>query len=243
MHAHGVDIFNAADDDAVVRFVAHHFHLIFFPAQHALIDHHFADGRCVESAKHNALEFFGVIGNAAAAATHGEAWANDGGKAHDVARFAGFVERFYHAVFGHFQTDARHGVTKQLAIFRLVDGFQIRADEFYIVLLQHAAFGEGLRAVQRGLATHGWQQRIGLFGGDNFFHIFRRDRFDVGGIRQIRVSHDGGRVGIHQNDAVAFGLQRLHRLRAGIIKLARLPYDDGPRADDEDGFNVSTFRH
>ena len=34
MHAHRVQIFNRADDDAVVGAIPHHFHLEFLPAQH-----------------------------------------------------------------------------------------------------------------------------------------------------------------------------------------------------------------
>ena len=38
MHTHRVDVFDGTDDDSVVGGVAHHLHLVFFPAQQAFID-------------------------------------------------------------------------------------------------------------------------------------------------------------------------------------------------------------
>ena len=78
MNAHGVDVFDRANDDAIVRFVANHFHLIFFPAQDAFFDQHFADRACRDATGANALKFVDIIGDATASATQGEAGADDG---------------------------------------------------------------------------------------------------------------------------------------------------------------------
>src|SRR5205807_9301960 len=59
----------------------------------------------------------------------------------------------------------------------------------------------------------------------------------------LRVGHDGGRVGVHENDAVALFLERLAGLGAGIIELARLADEDRSGADDEDGVDVSALGH
>ena len=61
-----------------------------------------------------------------------------------------------------------------------------------------------------------------------------RDRLDIGRVGQLRIGHDRRRVGVHQDDAIALFLQRLARLRAGIIELAGLADDDRPGADDQD---------
>ena len=45
MHAHGVQVFDGTDDDAVVRLVAHHFHLVLFPAQQRLFNQQLIGGR------------------------------------------------------------------------------------------------------------------------------------------------------------------------------------------------------
>ena len=72
---------------------------------------------------------------------------------------------------------------------------------------------------------------------------FGRDGLDVGAVGELRVGHDGGRVGVDEDDAVAFLLEGLAGLRAGIIELARLADDDRAGADDEDGVNVSALGH
>jgi hypothetical protein len=53
-------------------------------------------------------------------------------------------------------------------------------------------------------------------------------------VGEPRVGHDRGRVGVDKHHLVALLRQRLARLRAGVVELARLPDDDGPRAEDHD---------
>ena len=243
MHAHRVDIFDGTDDNAIVGLVAHDFHLVLFPAKHGFVDHHLTHGRGVEATGHDGVEFFAVISDAAAATAHGEARADDGGKPDGFQRFTRFIERFHHEIFWHLKADARHRIAEQLAVFRFVDGCELRADQLHIIFLQNAAFRQRLGAVERGLAAHRGQQRIGAFTGDDFLDIFRRDWLDIGGIGQIRIGHDRRRIAVHQNHTEAFGFEGFDRLRAGVIELACLPDDDRPRADDKDTFNVSTFRH
>ena len=112
---------------------------------------------------------------------------------------------------------------------------------------------QGHGGVQGGLAAErGQQDQFALraeafhfrdFAHDDFFDAFGRDGLDVGAVGEFRVGHDGGRVGIDEDDAVAFFLEGLAGLGAGIIKFAGLADDDGPGADDEDGMNVGAFRH
>ena len=66
VHAHGIEVFDGADDDGVVGQVAHHFELEFFPAEHALFDQDFVNGRKVEAALQNLDQIFAVVGDAAA---------------------------------------------------------------------------------------------------------------------------------------------------------------------------------
>ena len=48
MHAHRIEIFNRADDDAVVVAVAHHLHLELFPAENRFLDQNFAGHKNIE---------------------------------------------------------------------------------------------------------------------------------------------------------------------------------------------------
>ncbi len=69
------------------------------------------------------------------------------------------------------------------------------------------------------------------------------ERLDVGPVGQIRIGHDGGRVGIDQDDFVAVGAQGFGGLGAGVIELAGLADDDGAGADDQDAVEVVASGH
>ena len=71
----------------------------------------------------------------------------------------------------------------------------------------------------------------------------RGDRLDVSAMGELRIRHDRRGVGVHQDDFIAFLLQRLARLDAGVVELAALPDDDGAGADEEDFLDRSVFRH
>jgi hypothetical protein len=75
MHAHRIDVLDRADDDAVVRLVAHDLHLVFLPAEQRFLDQNLGGRRGVEAALATiSLELFLVVGDAAAGAAHGEGW-------------------------------------------------------------------------------------------------------------------------------------------------------------------------
>ncbi len=144
---------------------------------------------------------------------------------------------------GLIEPDLRHRLLEFFAVLGLVDGLLRGADHLDAVLFQHAVLGQIERAVQRRLPAHGRQQRVGPFLRDDLLHDLPGDRLDVGGIRHLRIGHDGRRIGVHQDDAVALLAQRLAGLGAGIVELAGLADDDGAGADDQDAFYVCTFWH
>ena len=145
--------------------------------------------------------------------------------------------------FRDVETDGGHRVFEEQAVFGLLDGAELRADELHVVLFEHAAVGQLDREIQRGLSAHSGQQRkdagsfIGGqhlgFNADDFFQVGAGERLDVGAVGHLRIGHDGGRIGVGQHHFVAFGLQRLAGLRAGVVELGRLANDDGPGADDK----------
>ena len=82
-----------------------------------------------------------------------------------------------------------------------------------------------------------------IVDGNDFFDHAPGHRLDVGRIGHVRIGHDGGRIRIDQNDAITLFAQRLAGLCPGIIEFAGLADDDRAGADDQDAFDVSTFRH
>ena len=77
MNAHRINIFDGTDDDAVIRLVADHFHLIFLPANDAFLNQHFRGGGSVEAAGNDLLKFLAVIGDTAAGAAEGKGRTDD----------------------------------------------------------------------------------------------------------------------------------------------------------------------
>ena len=69
---------------------------------------------------------------------------------------------------------------------------------------------------------------------DDLGDDFPGDRLDVGAVGRLRIGHDGGRIGVDQDDLIALLAQGLARLGAGVIELARLADDDGAGADEQD---------
>ena len=295
VHAHRVDVLDRADDDAVVRPVADHLHLIFLPAEHALLDQHFGGRRGVEAGLHDLVELRAVEGDAATGAAEREGRPDDRRQADMVERLRGDGHGMAHIAllavalaevplrlqrvergveigrrfrlqagalglvllaigilgFGgvgqhrlrRFQADLVHGLAKQRAVFGLVDGMCVGADHLDGIALQHAHSPQRQCGIERGLAAHCRQQRVGPLLGDDLGHHFRRDRLDIGGVGQLRVGHDGGRVGVDQDDAKSLFLQRLARLGSGIIELAGLADNDGAGPDDQDRLDIGALWH
>ena len=117
------------------------------------------------------------------------------------------------------------------------------ADHLHAIVIEHARAMQRQRGVERRLPAHGRQDRVGALLLDDLGDEFGRDRLDIGRVRDVRVGHDRRRVRIHQDDPIAFFLQRLAGLGAGIVEFAGLSDDDGSGADDQDGVDICAFGH
>ncbi len=69
------------------------------------------------------------------------------------------------------EADLAHGVFEQQAVFGLLDGVDLGADQFHAVLFEHAGFGQFHREIQAGLPAHGGEQRVGPLAADDLFEI------------------------------------------------------------------------
>ena len=102
---------------------------------------------------------------------------------------------------------------------------------------------QGQGGIQCRLPAHRWQQRIRAFLFNNAGHNFRGNRFDIGGIGHIWVCHNGGRIGIYQNDTIAFFAQCLTGLCPGIIKLACLSDNNRASTNNHNRGNIIATGH
>ena len=137
MHTHGIKVFDGANDDAVVLFVADHFHLVLFPAQQRLVDQQLIGGRQIQTALADFFKLFAVVCHTTARAPHGETGANDAGETQGLKGRVSFVHVMGNGRARALQTDGLHCLIKTGAIFRLVDGIFGGANHFHAELFQH----------------------------------------------------------------------------------------------------------
>src|SRR5262249_29306328 len=65
----------------------------------------------------------------------------------------------------------------------------------------------------------------------------------VGAVGHAGVGHDGGGVGIDEDDGVALFAEGFAGLRAAVVEFTRLADDNRAGADEEDFLEVGTFWH
>ena len=147
------------NDDAVVGFVAHDFHLIFLPTEEGFFDENFVHGRKFDAVFGDGFKFFLIVADAAARAPERERRPDDERKLADLLRnVAGFVEIVSDAGNGNVEPNLEHQFFERKTIFALMNGFGFRADHFNAIFFEHATFVQGHRGVQRGLAAERGKQ-------------------------------------------------------------------------------------
>ena len=243
VHAHRVEVLDAGDDNHRVRRVAHHFQLVFLPAQDALFQQHTGHGAVAQAAFRNRQELLVRVRDAAARAAEGEGGPDDDGQADLLLVLHGLFHRMHHLAACGFHADLLHGGLEQFAVFALLDGLHARADQFHAVFFEAAALVQFHRQVQRRLPAQRGQNRVRLLLLDDLLHELGRQRLQIRRVGQIGVGHDGRRVRVDQHHAVALVFQRLERLRARIVELGGLPDLNGAAAENQDGLEVCTLRH
>ncbi len=243
VHADRVDVLDRADDHDVVVAVAHELELEFLPALDALFDQDFVGGRVMDAGAGDAVQLLLVVGDAGAQATHGEARAHDQRVAELLGDLVDFLDAVGDVGAGGFGAGLVNDLLEQFTVLATVDGFQGSTDQFDVVLLQDAGLAQRHGGVERGLAAQGGQERVGAFLGDDLLEDRGGDRLDVGGVSHLRVGHDGGRVGVDEDDADAFLTKDAACLGARVIELRSLTDHDRAGADDHHGFDVGALRH
>ncbi len=128
MHAHGVDVFDGADDDEVVVLIAHYFEFKFFPAFNRFFNQRFVHRAGIERASDGFSELFAVVDDAAAEAAKRKRGTNH----QRVAEFFGYghcvLDAIYQRGFGHIETGFAAGILEPEAVFSDFDGAQRGAD-------------------------------------------------------------------------------------------------------------------
>ena len=241
--AHGVDVLDGADDDAVALGVTHHLHLDLLPALDGLLDEHLVLGRELEALTHDAPELRRVAGDAATGTTECERGADDDGEANLTHDPLGILEGMGDVRTRDLETDVGHCLGEELTVLPRANGLQVAPDDLDAKALEHARLAERDGAVERRLATHVGKERVRPLALDHACDGVHGDGLNVGAVGRLRVGHDRRGVGVHEDDLVALAPERSAGLGARVVELARLADHDGARAYDQDLLDVCAPRH
>ncbi len=248
MHTDRVDVLDRADDHDVVATVAHQLELVFLPSEDRLLDQDVRGRRCGQTASGDTFEILLVVCHSGAEATHRERRANHDGVTELGHGRANLVHRVADGRAGGFAAALRDDVLEFLPVLAALDGVEVGADEFDVVLVEDSLLGQRNRGVECGLTAECREHRIdggavrGL-GREDLLDEFGGDRLDVGRVGELRVGHDRGGVRVDERDPQAFLAQHTAGLSAGVVELAGLTDDDRTGADDQDVGEIGTAWH
>ena len=98
-------------------------------------------------------------------------------------------------------TDLDHRLFECLSVFAFFDSSRVRTEKLHT--FEHPFFMHTHGNVECCLSSHGRQDGIDiLFLDDLLDHLFI-DRFNIGSVCELRVCHDGCRVGVDEYHTVA----------------------------------------
>jgi hypothetical protein len=92
---------------------------------------------------------------------------------------------------------------EELSVFRPLDHLQPRADQLDFELVEDSGLGELAGEVERGLAAHRRQQRIGALTAQHVGDAFEVERLEVRAVGEAGVGHDRRRVRVDDDRAEA----------------------------------------
>ncbi len=243
VHAHGVDVLDEANRDHAVLRVAHHLQLEFLPAQNGFLDQHLVHHAFGQAPRCDGPQLLNVVDQASARSPHGVGRPDH----HRIPELFRLFFRVFEGVHGlafrHVDAEPGHGLLESRAVLAAFDGIDVDADDLHAVFFKNAAFGELGGEIETGLASEIGEKGVRFFFCDDLFEVVGVQGLDIGGVRHAGIGHDGGRVGVDQDDFIPQFPERLAGLGAGIIEFAGLADDDRAGSDDEHFADIVAFRH
>ena len=243
MDADGVEILHRADGEHVARTVAQHFKFDLFPAIDVLFDEHLRDGRQHQPVVRDRAQFFLVVCNASARAAEGKGGTYDDGIPYLVRDGNAFLHRVSDIGRNDGLPDLLHRFLEQLAVFRTVDGVDVRPDQFYAPLVKEPFLRELTADGQPRLPAERSKQAVRTLLFDDTFDALRGQRFEINFIRKRLVRHDRGGVGVAEHHVDPRVFQYAAGLCPRIIELRGLTDDDRAGTYNKNFFDVASFRH
>ena len=140
MHAHGINIFNAADDNDVVPVVSHYFEFKLFPTEDRLFQQDLMCGAVSQTCSSNKFKFLLIKGDTRTQSTHCERGPNHYG----VVKFHGGGKTFLHGMTytraGRLSSNFLNDSLENLTILASFDGINIGSDKSNSILFERTTF-------------------------------------------------------------------------------------------------------
>ena len=243
MDADGVEVLHIANGDRGVVSVANDLVLDLLISLDALFYQNLFYGRERKPVFEERDQFLLVVREAAARAAEGKCGTQNDGIADlrcdrdplfDVVCDVGGKDGF---------ADALTELFEKVAIFRLLDGRALGAEKLRTAFRQYPFLLELHGDIEPCLSADAREDGVGTLVANDLGEVLQGQRLHIHFVRDGLVGHDGGGVGIHEHDLVAFLFERETRLRACVVEFRRLSDDDGTRTDHEDLMNIRSLRH
>ncbi len=243
MDSHRIEVFDRADDHAVVGVVAHHLQLVFLPTRDRLLDQDLVNRAALDAEAGDLVELLHGVGHAGAPTAEDVRGTDDDRQADLLHNPPGLFHVVGHTGPGDLEADLLHRDLESFTVLCRGDGLGVGSDELDTVRRENSMLLEFHREVEAGLATEGRQHRVGLLLLDDLREHVEVERLDIGRVRKIGIGHDRRGVRVSEDDAITLLLQHPAGLRARVIELAGLTDDDGTRADDQNRLDIGALRH
>ena len=134
-------------------------------------------------------------------------------------------------------------VFKKLSVLRFRYRLVARSQKLYLTLVQYAFCVKLHTEVKTGLTAYRTKKSVRPFVSYYFGDVLEVERLHIYLVGDERIRHYRRRVGVYQNDFVAFLFERKTSLSAAVVELRRLSYDDRTASYDHYFFNICSSRH
>ena len=237
--AHGVEVLDRADDDAVPGRVGHDLELVLLPAAEEALDEDLADRARGEAVRGRRPQLVARVRDPAARSAERERGPDDRRQGESVRLGRGGDDD----ALRDLQARGGRGLAEDEAILGAADRVGVGADQLDAEPVEDAGVDELDGDVQRGLAAERRQESVGPLALDDRGDGLGVERLEVGRVGPLGVGHDRRGVRVDEDDAEALAAEHAARLSTGVVELARLADPDRAGSDDQDRAKVRAFRH
>ena len=186
MDAHRIEVLDRADDHDVVDVVADDLELELVPAAHRLLDQHLRDRALAQADLDLGAELLARRREAAAVAAERERGPHDRGQGDRVD----VLEIRQHTRRRHAEPAALDRLLEQQPVLGALDHVEARADQLDPELVEDAGLRKLAGEIQRRLATHRREQRIGPLAPEDVGNAFMVERLEIRAVGETGVGHD-----------------------------------------------------